>query len=59
MIGYSEHAKTRYHKRDEYTVHGWAKCNGVWLKFTYNDEKVLKKDAPHLSRCPRCWKGEK
>lgn len=60
MIGYSEKAKTRYHKSNEYTVPGWAKCRDMlWMAHLHYKEATLRRAAPHLSRCTRCWKGEK
>ncbi len=59
MIGYSQNARRLYHKKRK--GDDAAACDWVSLEHLFDDdlEWLLKKAAPHLSRCTRCWKGEK
>jgi hypothetical protein len=55
MVGYSKTARTRYHKELGFT--GWARCASLSMnaRFPADHEDWLTAEAPHLSRCPKCW----
>lgn len=62
MIGYKLHRRTKYYHRAEPKYGNAAVCNtGSWLTALYGDdqEAELRKAAPHLSRCSKCWKEKK
>jgi Mn-dependent DtxR family transcriptional regulator len=56
MIGYSMYARRFYHKVRKSDPQ-WAKCDAASMDITAKDDEEdgLRRMAPFLSRCPRCW----
>lgn len=59
MIGYSGMSRKYFHREGRrYLKWVFAACPGepsLNCLFPDDDEERLKKFAPHLTRCPRCW----